>query len=317
MLQVSVITPSFRPSNFDRLHEAMAANADVEAEWIVVDDGSGSDFDSIFASLPERVRLIRNKENRRQGAARNTGLSVAKGSWVKFLDADDMLDKGHLSALLAATGRDKVIPFAPTKHVYAGGGSSVNDSWRGLADESHAQFCRQLVRPFLHHCGALFPRELLIRLGGYDESLRTDEDGDLLLRILREGYYFSPVEGVYYHYIHHQDGARVSADDDIRKMQARIQVCDKIEQAFSGHMPQDVAQALAQRLDKVAMAYWPEFPSEARELLARADKLSPGYQPDMRLPFRLLRKLCGPAAVFITQRIYRQLKGQPKGGAQG
>lgn len=242
MTTLSVIIPAYRPHSFDALARSMAANADVDAEWIVVDDASGPDYDEIFASLPDGVRLLRQAENGLQAAARNAGLAQARGHWIKFLDADDALDEGHLSALLAVATQDKAIPFAPTKHVLSNGTTHVNVSWRNLSRDSMEQYTQLLVRPFLHHCGALFPREILMHLGGYDESLITDEDGDLLLRVLREGYHFIPVEGVYYLYVHHESGPRVSADDDIDKMQARIQVCRKAAEDFDGHMPTEVGE---------------------------------------------------------------------------
>lgn len=321
MTDISVIIPAFRPSGFDALSRTMADNANVDAEWIVVDDASGPDYDAVFATLPEGVQLIRQPQNRRQGAARNAGLARAQGTWIKFLDADDALDAGHLAALLAVAeqgqGQTKALPFAPTKHVFANGTTHVNDSWRDLPADSAAQHRRQMLRPFLHHCGALYPRDLLVRLGGYDEDLITDEDGDLLLRILHAGYRFTPVEGVHYLYVHHDGGPRVSADDDIAKMQSRIRACDKVAERFDGQMPPDVAQALAQRMDKIAMTYWTAFPSEAKVLIARARRISPGYTPDMRRPLRLLRGIGGPGMVFAAQGLYRRLKGRPKGGAQG
>jgi len=319
MATLSVIVPAYRPRDFEALQRSMAANADVDAEWILVDDGSGSEFDPVFAALPDEVTVLRQAKNRRQGAARNAGLAVATGAWVKFLDADDALDEGHLAALLAAalTAPDKAIPFAPTKHVFLGGQTSVNNSWRDLPPEAEPQFLRQLVRPFVHHCGALFPRDLLRSIGGYDEDLITDEDGDLLLRVLRKGYHLFPVEGVHYLYIHHEDGFRVSADDDIAKMQARIRTCDKVVAGVGGPPPPSVALALAQRMDKTAMAYWPAFPAEARALLSRAKDMSPSYVPDLRAPLRILRTIGGPGLVFAVQALYRRLKGRPQGGAQG
>lgn len=213
MSAISVIVPAYRPGNFDALKASMDDNVQAGAEWIVVDDGSGSASDAAFATLDgTSVRLIRQAENRRQGAARNAGLAQATGDWIKFLDADDRLDKGHLAALLESAQTGGAIPFAPTRHVFSGGRTSVNDSWRDLAATPEAQLARLLPMPFLHHCGALFPRALLERLGGYDESLVTDEDGDLLIRVLMAGAHFAPVPGVQYHYIHHQDGGRVSSD---------------------------------------------------------------------------------------------------------
>ncbi|MDP2738105.1 MAG: glycosyltransferase family 2 protein [Pseudorhodobacter sp.] len=316
---ISVIVPAYRPRDFDRLCQSITANAGIEADWIVVDDGSGPAFDAAFAALPKPVRVLRQAENRRQGAARNAGLALASGAWIKFLDADDRLDDGHLAALINATrhGDDRAIPYARTRHMFASGASSVNDSGRDLPPEPEAQFLRQLVRPFLHHCGALFPRDLLVEIGGCDETLMTDEDGDLLLRILRAGYHFVPVEGIHYLYFHHGGGARVSADDDIRKLEARIRTCDKVTASFGAGMPPEVARALAQRMDKIAMAYWTAFPTEARALMDRAQALCPGFTPDMRAPLRLLRRIGGPGLVFATTGLYRRLRGRPRGGVQG
>lgn len=318
MATISVIIPAYRPRDFDALARSMAGNAEAEAEWIVVDDGSGPEFDDVFDRLPDGVRVLRQAQNRRQAAARNAGLAVAAGDWIKFLDADDRLDEGHLAALLAATHQHgNAIPYARTKHVFEGRKSITNTSSRDLPNDPQAQFIRQLVRPFLHHCGALFPRTLLNGLGGYDESLVTDEDGDLLLRILQAGHHFVPVDGVEYHYRHHSAGDRVSADDDIQKLESRIRTCDKVQANFDAAIPPDVSRALAQRMDKIAMTYWPAFPNESRQLVDRARALSPGYTPDMRLPLRLMRRVGGPKLVFAVTGLYRRLRGRPTGGAQG
>lgn len=318
MPDVSIVIPAFRPQGFEALYKSMAANADVDAEWIVVDDGSGAQYDAVFGALKGAdVRVTRQSENRRQGAARNVGLAQARAALVKFLDADDALDEGHLAALLSRAHKGDAIPFAPTKHLFAGGGSLVNDSWRDLPQTSEAQYTRLLHRPFLHHCGALFRRDVLRDIGGYDEDLLTDEDGDLMLRLLRAGHHFAPVEGVHYVYIHHDSGARVSADDDLNKLHARLRVCDKVEASFGGNMPAPVRAALAQRLDKLAMTYFAVAPTEAKAILKRAQTLCPGYVPDMRAPLRIVRRLGGPGAVLAVTGLYRRLKGRPKGGSQG
>ena len=319
MPAISVVIPTYRPQNFDGLLQSLAANTDVDAEWIVVDDGSGPAFDAIFVDIPTEVHVIRKVENRGQGSARNAGLSETRGRWIKFLDADDVLDEGHLAALLSAAQSvpNRAIPFAPTQHVFANGAVSINTSWRDLPADPNAQFLRQLVRPFLTHCGALFPSSLLKHLGGYDESLITDEDGDLLLRVLLAGHYFTPVERVHYLYIHHEIGSRVSSNDNIAKMLARIRTCEKVLDQFGDSVPSNVANAIAQRMDKIAISYWASHPTEAKSLLKRARSLSPNYRPDMRLSLGLLRSLGGPSLVLAAQGAYRRLKGRPAGGAQG
>ena len=320
MSEISVVIPAFRPRDFAALERSMVANADVDAEWIVVDDGSGGGYDYVFAALPDTVRLIRLAENRRQGAARNAGLAQARGDWIKFLDSDDELDAGHLAALLKVAETSNAIPFAPTQHVYAGGSTAVNESWRGLEATPEAQLARLLHAPFLHHCGAIFPRDLLERLSGYDEGLETDEDGDLLIRVLMAGYTFIPVESVHYLYVHHNDGDRVSSDGGTAKLAARLRVCDRAEAAFADTgqmMPQAVRHGLALRLDKIALSYWHEDRASARAVLERARALCPGYRVPGRWPLRILRALGGPEAVLAATEVFRSLRGRPKGGMQG
>jgi glycosyltransferase involved in cell wall biosynthesis len=319
MVTISVIIPAWRPRDFAGLRESIRVNSDVDVEWIVVDDGSGPEFRSLFSSLPPQVRLITKANNSGQGAARNSGLLASEGTWIKFLDADDQLDSGHLAALLACTCErgSSAIPFAPTKHIFPSGAVSVNNSWSSIPPESQSQFCRQLVRPFVHHCGALFSRELLMKLGGYDETLATDEDGDLLLRILHLGYHFVPVEGIYYLYTHHNLEGRVSADDGATKFRARARVCEKVVDSFGTGVPQAIAMPLAQRMDRIAMTYWAMYPVEAKALLSRARRLAPGYQPDVRMPLRLLRAMVGFRVSLSLLAFYRYVKGRPRGGMQG
>lgn len=318
--EVSVVVPAWRPVNLEGIARSIAANTDVSAEWILVDDGSGPEFSSIFACRPKGMRLLRLDRNRGQAAARNAGLVQARGSWIKFLDADDQLDQSHLKILLrAAKGAPAcAIPFAPTKHVMANGRSWINTSWRGLPLSSESQLPRILHSPFAHHCGALFPRSLLLRIGGYDESLCTDEDGDLLIRLLLCGSYFVPVSEVNYCYIHHGVTGRVSSDFGPKKFASRLRVCTKVEEVFSVRpMPSAIRHALACRLDNIAMSYWDQDHAAARAVLEHAYQLFPGYRASGHWLLRLLRRLAGPSAQRFVTSLWRRLRGRPAGGAQG
>lgn len=69
-------------------------------EIIVVNDGSKDNSAAIVHSInDERIRLI-NKENEGVSKTRNRGIKEAKGEWVMFLDADDIIEEGCLQALM-------------------------------------------------------------------------------------------------------------------------------------------------------------------------------------------------------------------------
>ena len=90
---VSVIIPAFNAAEYIRetLHSALAQTYQA-LEVIVVDDGSTDATGSIveeFAKKDARVQLVKQC-NAGVGAARNTGIRMARGEYIAPLDADDI-----------------------------------------------------------------------------------------------------------------------------------------------------------------------------------------------------------------------------------
>ncbi|MGW1145658.1 bifunctional glycosyltransferase/CDP-glycerol:glycerophosphate glycerophosphotransferase [Streptomyces sp. NPDC002454] len=88
-----------------------------DVEIVAVDDcspdGSGAILDD-YASRDDRIRVIHLTENVGLGRARNAGLAEARGDYVLFLDSDDTLDPGALSAIahrLDATGDPEILVY--------------------------------------------------------------------------------------------------------------------------------------------------------------------------------------------------------------
>lgn len=93
MILFSVIIP-FYSSQPDLLIKAVksALNQTVSnLEVIVIDDGSPlSAKDELSSINDNRVRVIRHHENSNGGVARNTGIDIARGEYIAFLDYDDI-----------------------------------------------------------------------------------------------------------------------------------------------------------------------------------------------------------------------------------
>lgn len=77
------------------------AEADVELELIVVDDGSRDRTAELVAATPG-ARLIRHGTNGGYGAALKTGFAAARGEWIGFLDADGTYPPEHFPELCQA-----------------------------------------------------------------------------------------------------------------------------------------------------------------------------------------------------------------------
>jgi glycosyltransferase involved in cell wall biosynthesis len=73
-------------------------------EVVVVDDGSVEDLTPILAPFGDRIRVHR-QPNGGAAAARNSGARLAQGTWLVFLDSDDIWHPGRMLALRRDLGQ--------------------------------------------------------------------------------------------------------------------------------------------------------------------------------------------------------------------
>lgn len=102
---VSVIVPVYKVEPYlEQCIESIAGQTFRELEIILVDDGSPDRCGEIcdrWAKRDGRIRVI-HRENGGLSAARNTGLSAARGEYLCFVDSDDYLEKDAVGRLLEA-----------------------------------------------------------------------------------------------------------------------------------------------------------------------------------------------------------------------
>lgn len=93
-VKVSVIVPVFNAEKFlAQCLDSLVSQTLVELEVICVNDGSTDSSWGIlkrYASAFENIRII-NQSNQGQGAARNSGVAVARGQYIGFVDSDDYI----------------------------------------------------------------------------------------------------------------------------------------------------------------------------------------------------------------------------------
>ena len=134
-LLVSIITPVLNAERF--LDETLASVlAQTYAHWevLLVDDGSSDQSARIAArwagAHTDRVRYLEHEGHRNLGtsASRNLGIRAARGSYLAFLDADDVWLPGHLAGQIASLERHPEVGmvYGPTQEWY---------SWTGLEED--------------------------------------------------------------------------------------------------------------------------------------------------------------------------------------
>jgi glycosyltransferase involved in cell wall biosynthesis len=99
---VSIIIPAFNAADTIEcaVRSALVAGENFNIQIIIIDDGSvDSTWEKIICLSSEYPQILCQKNSREKGpsGARNSGLDVAIGSYVAFLDADDTWDSNHLS----------------------------------------------------------------------------------------------------------------------------------------------------------------------------------------------------------------------------
>ncbi|MDO4285026.1 MAG: glycosyltransferase family 2 protein [Eubacteriales bacterium] len=104
---LSVIVPVYNMAGDGKLRycmDSLVGQTIPDYEILAVDDCSQDESYGILKEYEERfpgkVRALRTDRNRRQGGAKNLGLSQAKGDWIGFVDADDWIVPDYYERLL-------------------------------------------------------------------------------------------------------------------------------------------------------------------------------------------------------------------------
>ena len=116
MPRVSIIIPCYNSAAW--LAETLAsalAQTWTDREIIVIDDGSTDNSAAVARSFTARGVQLVTQANAGAAAARNAGLRLARGDYIQFLDADDLLAPDKLARqvrLLEESGNDCIATCA-------------------------------------------------------------------------------------------------------------------------------------------------------------------------------------------------------------
>lgn len=185
---VSVIIPCFRDAaTLGWAIDSVLAQSHRVDEIIVVNDASPETeaIEDVIRRYPE-VRYLVNPINEGLAATRNNGLRAAKSDVVSFLDADDQLHPEKIKLQLALLESDFPVAVTCSVSLFDQPGPCVFEAGQSLPlSVSVFQKSRSLLfRNRLTGAALMIRRELLLKHGGYDSTLRSCEDFDLWLRLL-------------------------------------------------------------------------------------------------------------------------------------
>ncbi len=175
-----------RPALLKRAIQSALLFAPPDTEIIVVDDGQKERAQDVVSGFGDsRIHYVPHETARGGSAARNTGIKVAQGEFIAFLDDDD--------EWLPEKMQKQFVPFADTPHEVGfsvTGVLNVGDSGEMISEgpDGTADFLPILLTRFK----AFLTSTLIVKkyvfdeIGGFDETLPSHQESDLLLRIAQK-----------------------------------------------------------------------------------------------------------------------------------
>jgi glycosyltransferase involved in cell wall biosynthesis len=196
MLQVSIIIPCYNHGQYidDALRSVENIDDKSIYEVIIVNDGSTDSYtNEHLSSLSKQGYNVIFQENKGLSAARNTGITNAKGCFILPLDSDNKIKPEYLYRGIDIMNRDASISM-----VY--GNALLFGEETGIRKPGNFNLQHLLLYNFIDAC-AIFRRSMWETIGGYDTKMRTGfEDWEFWINAASKGYKFHYVDEVLFDY---------------------------------------------------------------------------------------------------------------------
>lgn len=112
MPRLSIIVPIYNSECYlRRCIESILSQNYLDFELLLINDGSTDKSLDVcygYAINDDRIKVI-DKKNSGVSATRNTGLSIATGTWITFVDSDDWLSEGYFDVMNTSLSSDLVV----------------------------------------------------------------------------------------------------------------------------------------------------------------------------------------------------------------
>ncbi len=216
--KVSVIIPCYQPSDFlIRALRSVEAQTYPNIEVIIIDDGSSSPV-AVDPSQYSFSIILQRQRNSGLSAARNAGIRLATGDYMKFLDADDELLPHCIEEQTRNCAPDKQsINVIGWTNQYEDTGTT-HDIIPAFADPVDALLMVNIAAIHAY----LFSSRMIKAGHGFDESLHEGcEDYDFVFRLAHAGATFSSLHQVGVVYYRRPDSMS-AAKDNMTKSRADV-----------------------------------------------------------------------------------------------
>lgn len=202
---VTIIIPTFnRRQWIGECLDSVRAQTYPHVETLIIDDCSTDGTVEWLRSEPGYAFAKVHEQPKNGGAsiARNTGIAMAQGELIAFIDSDDLLAPNHIERAVAVFDSEQNIGlFACDSTIIDPNGKVIyaGRTWHEIQGENRDYPVRTGVRNLKDvfifsniFPGFTLPKAVFEKIGDFDQSIFPMDDYDLMLRVAGAGY------GIYY-----------------------------------------------------------------------------------------------------------------------
>ncbi len=306
MPTVSAIIPTYNRE--DRLIcavESVLEQTYDDFEVVIVDDHSPTPAKDVLERVgieDAKVRVHRHEENRGANGARNTGIKVAEGEYLAFLDDDDEWLETKLEKQVKTLERNQAVAvYTGIEQVRNKTVAAVKRSERS-GDVTRELLCRNFIGTF--SC-IMVTKQITNEVGLLDTKLPSWQDWDFYLRLSEAGSVASVTEPLVRQNLH--DGERISGDyEDKRDVTVPMFREKHIERAQQYGVLDEFEATLAAEIGWAAMSN--EEYADARRSFLRSLR----YKKSKRRILVLLSILGGRTTYDMSVKIKQSVLSERK-----
>ncbi|MUG31813.1 glycosyltransferase family 2 protein [Psychrobacter sanguinis] len=303
---ISIIIPCFNSEHFILQCIDSVLHQDYQnIEIIVVDDGSTDrSIDKLKAySSKEQVHVLQ-QQNKGACTARNRGLSVSRGKYVKFLDSDDFLEPSVITKQveLAESLGDNTIVYGDyyllkdDKRIYIDTSLKTNNQTELLILQDI------LTTTPLHR------KWMLDKIEGFDSRFKNGQEWNLHIRLSSEGFLFHHHSLPIYNYRMHQSPSRITNIKKSKKDSLLYEgkKVDMTIERLSGSCSGDPNAAFAYKYWIIARNLYRDGDSRYKNFISKAQNISTDYQKHWKTKHKILFKFFGFESVENYYRLFKK-----------
>jgi len=305
-MKVSVLIPSFNYGRFiEEAIESVLSQSFKDFELIVVDNNSSDNTKEIleaYLKTDSRISYYCNEKNIGAQANFNQALLLARGDYIKFLNADDKLHTECLEKFVEVLDNNADVSLVTSKRILFGEKTSLfTPPFTGKVDGFDAIFHALKSKNWIGEPTTVMFRRKNLNLGLFDISLLMFADLDMWLRQLQVGDLYIVDEVLSYFRIH--------------KEQATVYLSDSLDKELFTWIQRHTYTQYSLINNRFGIDFFKERSQETLKLLEKRHKKAHGFLFKKTIYKKRIKEIFRGYNLFLHVRFFlsrfrKKLKGE-------